>query len=147
VRDDGGLERQLWSWMEKGLRPFGQHAHVTRIENSASSGFPDVEGCIDGRAFVTELKVMRGSHLKITDKQCYFAFERWRAGGISWVLIRGSGPQLGPSGHAHYLVPGSRGLDLLEDRGCMLQSTLASYSCCPPDLDSHRLWNEIIRRP
>ena len=93
---DRDRETSLWGWLDRGVSVLPGHPHVQRIENSCSEGTPDVEGCIAGETFWTELKVAypRANQMwlvKTTTAQIRKARRRRRAGGRSWFLIRLTG--------------------------------------------------------
>lgn len=93
-QDDG-----MWpDWLqpvfvrEKGI-------HYTRIENSCSSGFPDLEVFVNGRAFYIELKVCdapkrAGNKIQTNGKdwirpeQVAWLRKRWAVGGNAFILLR-----------------------------------------------------------
>ena len=113
---DRTKESALWGWLREGLKRMKAPKHVQRIEDTTKSGTPDVEGCIEGRAFWVELKVAyeqltKGTvRVKTTVHQVYFAIKRRQAGGLSWYLIRvGTHPKW-----EHYLIPGQHAEELLE---------------------------------
>lgn len=127
-------ERELWQRCRTGLknlRALGYETHVCRIENSAMSGHPDVEGCIDGLQTWIELKsqprpVRAGTPIrcKIRDSQSIWHKARAVAGSRThWLLI-----QVGAAHNAKlYLIPGSRYDDVVAT-----ESNLAAMSRCAP---------------
>lgn len=115
---DRTRETALWNWLKthiKELRPLKHD--IQRVENSCAKGTPDVEGCIQGDCFWTELKVayeMRGDkfRIKITPEQVRRAMKRVSVGGRSWVLIRVCGANWREN--RHFLISGEDAEELLE---------------------------------
>lgn len=111
------LESSLWSWLERAGKKFSRlECQMTRIENSATSGTPDVEGIFKRVQFWIELKVsvrpkqggaVDVKHLR--SKQAQWLHNRWLAGGNAWILLRVDGR----GGSAHYLLPGKYSRQLL----------------------------------
>ena len=110
------LESSLWKWLKRAWDKLtARRLHYTRVENAASSGMPDVEGCIDGKQFWLELKV--ASRPKSADdvvviehlrpKQIEWLHNRWLVNGRAWLLLRVEGGDLLPT--HHYLIPGHFG--------------------------------------
>lgn len=93
-------ESNLWKWLVKDRREFKHRLHMTRIENSAGKSTPDVEGCLNGSQFWTELKcesLPRHPDTPIKPRfqpgQPEWLARRSNAGGLSWVLLQvGKGP-------------------------------------------------------
>jgi hypothetical protein len=142
MAEDRTRESQLWAWMLKGLKPFGLHAHVSRVENSAEVGYPDVEGCIMGRSLVVELKVAYEHaegrvEVKITRAQAYFLHGRSRAGGRAWLLVR-----LGRD--RHYLIPGSAALEIFDLRKELTRGLLEIWGEGDPSATHHQIWNTAV---
>lgn len=88
-------ESSLWKWMDR-WRP-GDRLHLTRVEDVAGVGRPDVEGCLDGDCFVIELKVADRPRRPTTPirTQCPITIEqqewlkaRRSAGGNAFLLIQ-----------------------------------------------------------
>lgn len=71
---------------------------MTRVEDAlGQKGRPDVEGCMDGRCFIVELKVADRPKRPATpirtqepvkDEQCDWLEERIRAGGRAFILVQ-----------------------------------------------------------
>lgn len=86
-------ENDVWKWLRDNCRPIKPRLHMERVENVASSGRPDVNGCFDGKVFDVELKrcklPKRIDEFDITWQkgQQPWLRERWKKGGLSWVLI------------------------------------------------------------
>ena len=103
-------ETELWKWLRAGVARL-QHsdcrAHVCRIETSTLVGYPDVEGCIDGRSFHIELKTVARPKRETTRispglsaPQGVWANARANAGGRVFMLL-----QVGSASEAHrYLI-------------------------------------------
>lgn len=86
------LEKNLWAWLYKGVR-YTKGLHITRIENGADTGTPDVEGCYLGNQFWIELKVgelQKNGNVKLRyePKQIPWLKKRWKCGGWAWTLIK-----------------------------------------------------------
>lgn len=83
-------ESSFWQWVKAKIEK--RHGHYVRVENSADTGTPDVEVCVDGFVFWLELKVAdvtkKGIKVKISTDQAMFARARWRAGGFAFVMIK-----------------------------------------------------------
>lgn len=87
------IDAGLWAWIQPVWKTI-KGLHYERVENSAGSGSPDVDGCYQGRAFKIELK--RGETFKTNDEveikfrkaQPGWLKKRWLAGGNAWVLIK-----------------------------------------------------------
>lgn len=107
-------ESSLWQRIKKtGIKTLvnsGYSVHMTRIENAAGIGHPDVEGCINGNQTWIELKsemrpkrVNTPVHIKDQQSQSEWHKERTAAGSrIHWVLL-----QVGEDNEALlYLIPG-----------------------------------------
>lgn len=71
--------------------------HMTRVEDVANIGRPDVEGCLLGHAFITELKVAdrparRTTPIRtqspIKKEQVDWLEERRASGGRAWLLVQ-----------------------------------------------------------
>lgn len=122
------LEKNLWAWLKKGFKEVKVPKDIRRIENMVSVGDPDVEGCIIGVSFNTELK-SKARPKRITTKiktdltrdQARWLLDRHKAGGITWILI-----QIGSAHKAkRYLIPGRLGFSLLEK---VLETELAALA-------------------
>ena len=79
-----GPEAKLWQDVRKGLKD----AHLVRIESRIGLGIPDVNGCINGKDFWLELKVIKGNSLRLSKFQKAWIYERLRVGGNVFVLAR-----------------------------------------------------------
>ena len=73
-------ESKLWKALRDGTRPLG--VHWTRMESWASPGVPDVNGCLNGKDFWVELKILTTK----SDKK----FPKWRPHQIAWQTSRTS---------------------------------------------------------
>jgi hypothetical protein len=130
-------EKNLWNSMRVALKVFGADLHYTRIENSVSDGFPDVELQLleDGVSYhaTTELKTAArpgkpGTPVSVGIRpgQIQWLKKRWRVQGSAWILLQvGSGREL-----ARYLIPGDLALDVSTG---VPESTLLCYSVCKPN--------------
>lgn len=68
--------------------PFHKYAgHVTRVENIAGNGIPDVDICLNGASAKVELKVATGSKIHIQHTQRVWWEARKKAGGIHAVFV------------------------------------------------------------
>lgn len=101
-------ESSLWEWLRDNTKSM-ERLHMTRIENSASSGIPDVDGCWRSHQFWWELKVCdrpaRPTTLikpRFEPGQVPWLEARCAAGGAAFVLL-----QVGSRHKAQrYLIPG-----------------------------------------
>lgn len=128
------LESALWTRCKTGaqaVRFQGHKLDIQRIENCATSGHPDVEGCLDGDQFWIELKsCMRPVRPdtpirpKKRESQEIWHGRRARAGcRIAWILV-----QVGEAHKAKlYLIPGNRYADIT-----VPEQQLAEMSVLPP---------------
>lgn len=127
-------ESQLWQRCKAGGKIIRQQGHkldMQRIENSATSGHPDVEGCLDGGQFWIELKsCLRPARAdtpirpKKRQSQEIWHEERTRAGcRINWILIQVGEDKAGKL----YLIPGCRYEEITAP-----ESKLAEMSVLPP---------------
>src|SRR4249919_4400266 len=91
-------ENKLWQNMRTNMLTKGDR--VDRIENSVSSGAPDVNGCLAGEDVWVELKAptepkraetplmtSNGNHPLLQSQINWFARQA-QAGGIAYILIR-----------------------------------------------------------
>jgi hypothetical protein len=144
---DRNRESSLWGWLKdhlRELRPLKHH--IQRVENAVAKGVPDVEGCIDGRAFWCELKVaypMSGGQVRvrIEQSQVNWAIRRCRAGGRSWVLVRVTGRTW--RDNRHYLVWGADAQELRQPIGL---NRLAALSAAAPDCAAVELLRTMVDR-
>ena len=73
-------ESKFWKALRDGTKSLG--VHWTRMESWASPGVPDVNGCLNGKDFWVELKVLTTK----SDKK----FPQWRPHQIAWQTSRTS---------------------------------------------------------
>lgn len=78
-------ESDFWKRMKSHASP---GVHWVRIENTAVSGAPDLNGCKNGVDRWVELKVMRDGRITVRHSQLLWIFKRSRIGGRSFVLVR-----------------------------------------------------------
>jgi hypothetical protein len=131
------LERELWKRMKAGaieLRNSGHHLRLGRIENEASSGWPDVSGTLDGADFWAELKSCKRPKRDSTPirPKCRPSQDIWhtmhhKAGGMNaFVLI-----QVGDAHQAKlYLIPGVQ----YPNVKAATEAELERMSVCSPDI-------------
>ena len=88
-------ENNFWKWLKLGgsANEFKDRLHFQRIETTTGAGVPDLEGCLDGREFWTELKVVepmaRGMcRVNLKGPQIMWLYRRRRAGGRAYCLAR-----------------------------------------------------------
>lgn len=142
---DRNRETALWNWLKDHLKELRPRKHdVQRIENAIAKGTPDVEGCIDGETFWTELKVaypLWGDRfrIKITQAQVNRAILRERAGGRSWVLVRACGETW--RDNRHFLVRGRDASELLQP---VSRTRLEELSAAPPAAAAIELWETMV---
>ena len=68
------------------LKKAWPNVHFQRIETSVGLGIPDVNCCVNGIEFWLELKVSLGKRLAITKYQKAWILNRYKAGGLVFVL-------------------------------------------------------------
>lgn len=90
-------ESNLASWLRQQVKPLlaAKRLHLCRVENLVLPGYPDIEGCLDGKAFHIELKgTLRPKNpgtpirVKWQPGQKPWLKKRWSVGGSCFVLIR-----------------------------------------------------------
>lgn len=102
---------------------------MTRVENLLEEGWPDVEGCLEGKSFHIELKSAKRPKRETTrvlapddirPRQPPWLKARWMAGGNAFWLV-----QVGERHRAcRYLLPGYMDIaDYPED-------WFATHACC-----------------
>jgi hypothetical protein len=89
-------ESKLWKRLKKSLKDF----HLTRFENWAVPGAPDVHGCKDGIPFWIELKVMKGNKINLSPHQIMWNYKYSLKGGRSFIMAEHLGQRL------LYIFPG-----------------------------------------
>lgn len=138
-----GPEATLWSWLRKAVKSLGTKADVHRIETSTESGYPDVEGCVEGSQFTCELKVVHYVRKRCgtfalphyTQDQAYFAHRRLLAGGRHTMLVR--------LDRSHYLIPASSMLDVFDRKSSLDAAYLAGLSLLPHDAQALALLRKM----
>ena len=90
-------ESKLWHTLKENLKGF----HLTRFENWAVPGVPDVHGCKDGIPFWIELKVMKGNKINLSPHQIMWNYKYSLHGGRSFIMAQHLGLGL------LYIFPGS----------------------------------------
>lgn len=140
------LENVLWAWLKRAAKKFPPGSlHARRVENSVGIGDPDVEGCLESRAFNVELKVAEvraDGTLAIrhyTAEQAHFAHSRTRAGGRSLLLIRVGHHD---EGSRHYLIDGRHALDVHDRREHLDEDYLRSLSEVDPKAPPAIVWRK-----
>jgi len=83
-------ESKLWKRLKKSLKDF----HLTRFENWAVPGVPDVHGCKDGIPFWIELKVMKGNKINLSPHQIMWNYKYSLYGGRSFIMAEHLGQRL-----------------------------------------------------
>jgi len=138
-------EKNLWNSMRTALKVFGADLHYTRIENSVTDGFPDVETSLllSGVNYCAtfELKTAgRPVHfetpvaVKIRPGQIRWLGKRWKVRGSAWILLQvGSGHEL-----ARFLIPGNLAAEVSEGR---TETWLEANSVCKPKDPLDRIVN------
>src|SRR3990172_8519706 len=61
--------------------------HVTRIENWATCGIPDIHGCFSGLDYWIETKIGENGRIKIRPNQVGWHMSYNQEGGRSWFLV------------------------------------------------------------
>lgn len=143
-------ETSLWKWLSC-LRGDLSRAdlHMSRVENSAAPGMPDVEGCFRHKQFWLELKIGKRragtsavdvDHLRV--KQVQWLHNRWLVGGNAWLLIRVES-EAASRDPALYLLPGNLARDVLEG---MTELEMRRASHISPDASQEEiLWASVDR--
>jgi hypothetical protein len=137
------FEQNLWRWLREKARPL-TNLHLCRVENTVGWGYPDVEGCLDGRQFHVELKGALKPKKPETPVRIHWQpgqklwlKTRWSAGGSCSVLIRvGSGRRT-----RKYLIRG----DQVDNVGDMTEEELAAISYIDPFIDDHTAIHKIAQ--
>jgi hypothetical protein len=103
-------ETTLWEWLRGARRAIGPALHMRRVENAVGVGDGDVDGVLEARDFMLELKFAKRPAREstpltlghnVTNEQIDFARDRLAAGGAYAFLIQvGAGAD-----RAIYLVP------------------------------------------
>ena len=83
-------ESKLWITLKENLKKF----HLTRFENWAVPGVPDVHGCKDGIPFWIELKVTRSNKIKLSPHQIMWNYKYSLYGGRSFIMAEHLGQRL-----------------------------------------------------
>jgi len=83
-------ESKLWITLKENLKKF----HLTRFENWAVPGVPDVHGCKDGIPFWMELKVTRSNKIKLSPHQIMWNYKYSLYGGRSFIMAEHLGQRL-----------------------------------------------------
>ena len=83
-------ESKLWKELKENLKKF----HLTRFENWAVPGVPDVHGCKDGIPFWIELKVTRSNKIKLSPHQIMWNYKYSLYGGRSFIMAEHLGQRL-----------------------------------------------------
>lgn len=135
-------EVRLWEWLRDGLRGT-DGLHMRRVENLASDGDPDVDGCWQGRYFELELKgcdrpARDGSlDFDVRQSQVVWHRRRWRCGGNVWLYVRvGKGRDV-----RRYLVPGSLTGQV---KAGVTEAELAALSVLPPGHSAAELLAQAV---
>lgn len=89
-------ETSLWKWLKNAKKHYTSDLAISRIENLAGSGTPDVEGHLSGFGqFWVELKVCdrpkrttTALRPKIRPAQIAWITRRVKVGGNVWVLLQ-----------------------------------------------------------
>lgn len=140
-------ESDLWKWLAKARPILREALHITRVENAATAGMPDVEGHIGvaecNGQFWFELKCgprpARGGivHFKaaIRDKQIEWNDKRWTLGANNfWLVQVGDGAD-----RSLYLAPGNFGPRL---RAGIMEAALA-VECVPFGIFRGKSLNQV----
>ena len=83
-------ESRLWHMIKQKL----PDVHWTRLESWASQGVPDCNGFYRSKEFWIELKVSRSNRFSLSPFQISWHYTRYRAGGVTFVLISDPGRRL-----------------------------------------------------
>lgn len=82
-------EKELYSKLKRAISGF-----YTRIENTISSGIPDVLIVINGKTVLLELKVLRSGRIKFLSSQIVWATHFYNNYGIHYYCLVGSGEDI-----------------------------------------------------
>lgn len=128
-------ESNLVDWLRKQVRPLlaAKRLHMCRVENSVLPGYPDIEGCLDGKVFHLELKgALRPKNpetpvrVKWQPGQKPWLKKRWSVGGSCFAFLRvGKGHEI-----RRYLIRG----DQVDKVGEVPESELDDMSLLHYDL-------------
>lgn len=97
-------ESSLWQWLRGARKYFGAGLHITRIENTAGVGAPDVEGMLLGDQFQLELKIASVRPARATTKLRFGS--PLRESQLEWCEAR-----LAAGGRVGYLIQVGQGTD------------------------------------
>lgn len=84
-----GPEARFWRWLRRRLLQQVPGVHLTRVENSAEPGMPDVNYCLEGYESTLELKYTSRFPLKhkVSTSQRIWLRRRSRAGASVRVVV------------------------------------------------------------
>lgn len=132
-------ESGLWRWLDGARYHYRQRLHMNRVENSVSSGMPDVEGIllkfsqfwIELKCCARPIRIDTLVRPKFRPAQLPWLRRRVAAGGRAFVLL-----QVG-QGHdaSRYLIWGDKAI-LLDGKG-MTEEELTALSICDPKTPPH----------
>lgn len=135
-------ERNLWERLREQSKHLlaSKRLHLCRVENTVLPGYPDVEGCLDGKSFHIELKgALRpaGQETPIRVKwqpgQKPWLNRRWSVGGACFLLLRvGRGREI-----RLYMIRG----DQVNEVGEVPESKLDELSLIHHDADGDEILN------
>lgn len=132
-------ETSLWQWLKKAIPLYKYKLHMNRVENSVMTGMPDVEGCLLGKQFWIELKVVGAparmhTLIKPTFQPSQLPWLRRRAlaGGRAFVLLQvGSGRRA-----RRYLLRADEAQQL---EGGLTETAIAELSLVDPKVTTEKL--------
>ncbi len=79
-------ETWMWRKIKAGLAPL--MVDLTRIENTAGAGMPDVNCCHNGIEFWIELKIVREGRVQLRSSQVAWITARAGHGGRAFILAK-----------------------------------------------------------
>ena len=145
-----GSETSLWQWLWKSWKTVPRSMlDVNRVENSAGTGMPDVEGFYKTDQFWLELKVAERPKSKLTEidvkhlrpKQVQWLHNRWLVGGNAWILLRVESTTSKSS--SAYLIPGKYSRQV---KAGLTEQELSGISYVPPGADQMEILLVAIGR-
>ena len=127
-------ETKLWQVLKKNTEKF---VHWTRIESWSSYGVPDLNGCMDGKDFWIELKIITtksdNSFPRWSPLQIAWQTTRTRMGGVVWNLASH------PSSASLFLLDG-------KDLAQRLMDGEIKYDHKTPLPQTEQEWRGMIQR-
>ena len=127
-----GPEAKLWEKLKLKL----PQVFWTRIENTASTGIPDVYGAHENKCFFIELKITKSNAVRLSPTQISWNFSNVSNGGRSFFLVEAL------STSSLYLFSGKKGRELQKEG--LKSGPLATF---PAPLDANQLLHSLKTAP